>query len=137
MTDREAMKMALEALEAHADFGIKADKSIEALRQALAQPEQSKYSDIVSDGGLDPRNKFDAQPEQKPVAMVTGYKNGHCVIAPIGGNTIFQTGLALYTAPPKREWVGLTDEERRHYNNRLSGSGVAEEIEANLKEKNT
>ena len=37
----------------------------------------------------------------------------------------------------KREWVGLTDEERRRYNNRLSGSGVAEEIEAKLKEKNT
>lgn len=33
---------------------------------ALAQPEQSNYSDIVSDGGLDPRNKFDAQPEQEP-----------------------------------------------------------------------
>ena len=32
---------------------------------ALAQPEQSKYSDIVSDGGFDPRNKFDAQPEQE------------------------------------------------------------------------
>lgn len=36
-----------------------------------------------------------------------------------------------------RQWVGLTDEERRHFNNRLSGSGVAEEIEAKLKEKNT
>jgi len=36
---------------------------------------------------------------------------------------------------PKREWVSLTDEERRHYNNRLSGSGVAEEIEAKLKER--
>jgi hypothetical protein len=32
----------------------------------LAKPEQSKYTDIVSDGGLDPRNKFDAQPEQEP-----------------------------------------------------------------------
>ena len=31
--------------------------------------------------------------------------------------------------PPKREWVGLTDEECRHFNNRLSGSGVAEDIE--------
>ena len=29
----------------------------------LAKLDQSKYSDIVSDGGLDPRNKFDAQPE--------------------------------------------------------------------------
>ena len=36
----------------------------------------------------------------------------------------------------EREWVGLTDEECRHFNNRLSGSGVAEEIDALLKEKN-
>ena len=33
--------------------------------QALvSNPDQAEYSDIVSDGGLDPRNKFDAQPEQ-------------------------------------------------------------------------
>ena len=32
---------------------------------AGAQPEQSKYSDIVSDGGLDPRNKFDAPPKHE------------------------------------------------------------------------
>lgn len=44
--------------------------------------------------------------------------------------------IPLYTAPPKREWVGLTDEECRRFNNRLSGSGVAEEIETKLKEKN-
>ena len=34
----------------------------------LAQPEQepvAKYSDIVSDGGLDPRNKFDTPPPQR------------------------------------------------------------------------
>lgn len=37
---------------------------------------------------------------------------------------------------PKREWVGLTDEERRRYNNRLSGSGVAEEIESVLRNRN-
>ena len=36
----------------------------------------------------------------------------------------------------QRKWVGLTDDERRHFNNRLSGSGVAEEIDALLKEKN-
>jgi hypothetical protein len=29
-----------------------------------------KYSDIVSDGGLDPRNQFDAQPAQEPVQPV-------------------------------------------------------------------
>ena len=36
----------------------------------------------------------------------------------------------------EREWVGLTDEECRHFNNRLSGSGVAEDIEFELKERN-
>ena len=40
MTEREALKLALEALEAHADIGIKADKAITAIKEALAQPEQ-------------------------------------------------------------------------------------------------
>ena len=42
----------------------------------------------------------------------------------------------LYTAPLKREWVGLTELEIKHYNSRLSGSGVAQEIEAKLRERN-
>jgi hypothetical protein len=43
----------------------------------------------------------------------------------------------LYTAPPRKPWVGLTGLEVSHYNSRLSGSGVAEEIEAKLRERNT
>ena len=35
----EAMKLALEALEAHADIGIKSDKAITALRTAIAEAE--------------------------------------------------------------------------------------------------
>ena len=35
-----------------------------------------------------------------------------------------------------KEWVGLTDEEIALYDKRLSGSGVARDIEAKLKEKN-
>ena len=80
------------------------------LRARLAQPEpKAKYSDIVSDGGLDPRNKFD-------------------------------------TAPPKREWQGLTDEEaeevERWVEFKEEGSGriptgkLIRYIEAKLKEKN-
>jgi hypothetical protein len=38
---------------------------------------------------------------------------------------------------PRKEWVGLTDEEIALYEKRLSGSGVARDIEAKLKEKNT
>lgn len=42
MTKDEALKMALEALEAHADIGIKSDKAITAIKEALAQPEQER-----------------------------------------------------------------------------------------------
>jgi hypothetical protein len=95
---------------------------------------------------VDPNNFGEplAQPEQEPVAWVTGYKNGHCVIALIGGNTIFQTGLALYTAPPKREWVGLTDLEVRNLfkdvdwvNEDFGHLAFYRAIEAAFKEKNT
>lgn len=69
---RKAADMAIPLLVAYQDYtgdsriANKCGEAIEALRQALAQPEQSKYSDIVSDGGFDPRNKYDAQPEQNP-----------------------------------------------------------------------
>ena len=39
MTLYEAAEQALDALEAHADFGIKADRAIDALRAALAEPD--------------------------------------------------------------------------------------------------
>ena len=68
----------------------------------LAKPEQSKYSDIVSDGGLDPRNKFDAQPEQKSIST-----NDHlCAMLRQVHDVLACTAL-----PMKRQWVGLTDEE--------------------------
>jgi len=40
----------------------------------------------------------------------------------------------LYTAPPQREWVGLTDEERDELC--LGDEAIARAIEAKLKEKN-
>jgi hypothetical protein len=40
--------------------------------------------------------------------------------------------IPLYTVPPKKEWVGLTDEEREE----ATGWSV-EHIETKLKEKNT
>lgn len=54
---------ALEALEAgHSTINgtSQAARAIAARRQALEQ-QPAQYSDIVSDGGLDPRNKFDVQ----------------------------------------------------------------------------
>jgi len=47
--------------------------------------------------------------------------------------------IPLYTAPPQRTWVGLTDDEKEHIE--ISGGKadltLAEKIEAILKERNT
>jgi hypothetical protein len=70
--------------------------------QRTEQEPTAKYSDIVSDGGLDPRNKFDVSPQ--------------------------------------RTWVGLTDEELNQICNSLDyygDRGLVQLIEAKLKEKNT
>lgn len=88
-------------------------------------------------------SKHLAKPEQQPVAWM--YKcGGDTQINTLppecyGGNW---TRTPLYTAPPTKQWVGLTDEEfkfiaSKYLLNREAGLGYfQEEIEAKLKEKN-
>ena len=46
--------------------------------------------------------------------------------------------IPLYTAPPKREWVGLTDDEREELlETKDWGGSLIAATEAKLKEKNT
>ena len=88
-----------------------------------------------------------AQPEQKPVAWLVSDAQGRYATirdpAPYGEEVY----KPLYTAPPKREWVGLTDEERVQA---FVGAGlelayldydvdmkISKVIESRLKEKNT
>ena len=52
-----------------------------------------------------------------PVAYVTGYYRGHCVIQPTDPATVLPVGMALYRAP--RECVRMTDEEMDEVVNRL------------------
>lgn len=42
----------------------------------------------------------------------------------------------MWRQEAQKEWVGLTDEEIAIFDKRLSGSGVARDIEAKIKEKN-
>jgi len=75
MTKDEAQT--LEALKYAASKGYGRDllNMISApftIKEALAQPPQepvAKYSDIVSDGGLDPRNKFDLPPQRPWIGL--------------------------------------------------------------------
>jgi hypothetical protein len=103
---------------------------VDAVKAATVQPEQSKYSDIVSDGGLDPRNKFDAQPEQESIST-----NDHlCAMLRQVHDVLACTAL-----PMKRKWVGLTEEEIATIFFHFANKGVVEltrVIEANFKRKN-
>jgi len=132
---REAMKQALEAFDAlymndysgyeiskHESYII--DDAVKALRQAL-ETEPFEYWNAV-EGWVkidEVREHFDA------VGCGTIYKSAGEGRSP------------LYTTPPKREWVGLTDEEIAQG---LKESWVTEQAwqsavwwaEAKLKEKN-
>ena len=124
MTDlRKAAEMALEAL--HNIDQSNNDDAIEALRQALAEPANST-TDFVEP-------KASSQTEQEPLVWMNKY--GH-----VASFQNEEYKDPLYTAPPKREWVGLTDEEidaAVKSCNTLDTYKYFRAIEAKLKEKNS
>jgi len=92
--EREALKLALEALNAKV-IGTtgrmqKTHNAITAIKEALAQP------------------------AQEPVAWMVYTQDGQSVYVTDNPTDIQegQRALPLYTAPPQREWVGLTDEQQ-------------------------
>jgi hypothetical protein len=136
---RKAAEMALDALtiqtpEHWLDKELQT-KAIQALRQALAQPEQYDqtalelcekcgWKAIIPDEGC----LVCARNEHEPYVYVGSEHKGYREVFP------------LYRAPPKRGWVGLTDEEKHYLNDVLNLQGrfaIIEVIEAKLKEKNT
>ena len=90
-----------------------------------------------------------AQPEQEPVAWGMQRKDGVIIDVICPEEHAKEPGdytIPLYAAPPKREWVGLTDEEidgiyKTHHDQygkcQTGGFEYERTIEAKLKEKNT
>jgi hypothetical protein len=80
-----------------------------------------------------------AQPEQEPVAWMNDSTPSGIFARHMEGAKNFGCTIPLYTAPPQREWVGLTDEERANCSAEAYGRHfvLCELIEAKLKEKNT
>jgi hypothetical protein len=122
MTDRELLQQALNALKhlcLHSAAirgydGEQVQTAIDALKARLAQP------------------------EPEPVAYLCENAVGHKYFRWKKPQSIFKP-IALYTAPPQREWVGLTDEELLDladmaYANDLE---LLQTLQAKLKEKNT
>jgi hypothetical protein len=80
-----------------------------------------------------------AQPEPEPVAW--GNKKGEFKVHQEADDAFKSTAIPFYTAPPKREWVGLTDEEIENLWEMAQAWNAPKHfyilIAAKLKEKNT
>ena len=121
--ERKALKLALEKFEFmnHVDsiFEGEFNFQINAIKEALAQP------------------------EQEPVAWMYEVNNAHtCLDLFEPPDDAYDEGTLhpLYTTPPQRTWVGLTDEDKSLFSSWLdhkTDAEVFEAIEAKLKEKNT
>ena len=111
MTDRELMQEALSVLVQAVPSGWSNDSTtrffglIDALRIRLAQPEPKPYPDDFIDA-LRYHTAISEQPEQEPVAWM--YNGNLHEFDP--SDWAEGEVTPLYTAPPQREWQGLTDE---------------------------
>ena len=116
MTDRELMQMALDALitaelDGNCEYG-----ATDALRARLAQPEPLPAK---SKGALS--HEENKQHNKKIL------------------DKFYEDNAHLYTAPPQREWQGLTDEEIMDACSAVWASHpieVGRVVEEKLKEKN-
>ena len=147
----EALKLALEALEwinrvnaMDSEYKQKARESLNAIYEALAEQPAHQHIEhcLWARNGNQPCPHVQPAQQQEPVAVVSGYYGGQCVILPIDPARIFNSGTVLYTSPQaQRTWVGLTDDERLEVAE-IDGADewfwkVCKAIEAKLKEKNT
>jgi len=133
---KEALKLALEALvntdsEPSSKSWKREIEAITAIKEALANEALEKMAENARELGLD------YEPEPVPVAVVRWNDIGH-----ISWRThvMLSDDTPLYTTPPQRTWVGLTDEDF------LEACQIAERgnylvafqrIQAALKAKNT
>ena len=162
MTDREAMKLALDALESKYLVGcgawrVQQDQAITALKEALAQPEQEPVAWISPSGALY-RTRYHAvanaeqsltplyrhppqRTEQEPDVIMHWESHTWTTYNPPPNGS---GDVGLYYAPPQRTWVGLTDDEIDdifwQHENRIEHQvpiyPYERAIEARLKDKN-
>jgi hypothetical protein len=101
----------------------------ELLQQAL-----DKKADNARELGLD------YEPEQEPVAWMLPEYGDVLPASQADGTGLYS--IPLYTAPPRKKWVGLTITEREQIQQECFGKvphhvAFSYAIQAKLKEKNT
>ena len=103
----EALKLALEALERHAELGLLAGSTITAIREALADNALDRMAENARELGLD----YEPAQQQEPV----GYTSQSWLAQSTGGQFSKRKGIcgdvALYTSPQPSK--PLTDEQRK------------------------
>ena len=137
MTDKEVMQIALETAEQIAIADYRHWEELASLGE-FERWARSRANHIAE--ALRARL---AQPEQKPVAWFCKLPDNKISIKIVGKPTE-GNWQPLYTAPPQREWVGLTDDELHalHFELKvqtmggINTLGMYRILEAKLKEKN-
>ena len=119
---RQALELALEALQV-ATTPLAKDRqevlqAITAIKEALAQPEQEPVAWMLEGWGPDCGPYFEIYRDDE-----MGWRNK-------------KEWTPLYTTPPQRTWVGLTDDDEIPWDG-VDAKSFAKAIEAKLKEKNT
>jgi len=152
LTKEEALKLALEALtyihsETSTEEDALIDEAITAIKEALAQPAQGwKLREVYFDEHGEPtmhkepaRGPFGWYSAQEDEFMTDKIRKDHERLnsyTHIHG----KFDLPLYTTPPQRPWVGLTQEQFTE-SARLAEDGnylvAFQRIQQWLKEKNT
>jgi hypothetical protein len=110
--------------------------------KAMSRPIEADYtSQVAYTRALEAYCDSLAQPVQEPVAW--GFKNDvgaiyDCISPEAHADAEGEYTVPLYTTPPQRLWVGLTDEEiSATSKGHIVRSTYARAIEQALKEKNT
>ena len=148
----DAMKQALEALEELMPTGAATlhlrENAITTLRQAIAEAEKESTLQEISDIGQWNTSDMAHRPnglsvEQKPVAWDDDAWGK--AAQEMSGDFVKRV-KANWESAPKREWVGLTDEESEdiynaHHNTYgeciTSAYDLVLDVEAKLRERNT
>jgi hypothetical protein len=145
------MKQALEALEAHADIGIKSDKAITALRTAIAEAEKQEPTRLwLWKNFVEGRPEYWAFDNPFPCISVggdpltLGEPCGWALIKPsVNGRPdrleqeVIDTVTRFAAPPAQRQWVGLTEKDFSAINQScLTKLQAATSAESILKEKN-
>jgi hypothetical protein len=139
---KEALKLALEAfgeIEWSNNSQWQSDRAkvaITAIKEALANEALEKMAENARELGLD------YEPEQEPVAFINVEQRKLEWAKYMSWDTPTVVNLPkipLYTTPPQRTWVGLTDEDKSEIcdmTERDERDSVMRLVEAKLKARN-